>query len=410
MTLKQPKRQNVRNMPAALRPRLTSVLVVAAIAILGIDSVAAATVGPRGPARPRVSVSQQMESFDGALDPTSTTTVPTTSTTSTTLAATTGSAPAEHAAVEVTAPLTGTAPTRAAAPSRSSSPTTARPTPTTVPRAASGPPPLVIGTTTSNVNWVQVTVHLTYGGLVRDYLMIRPSSVSSQPVPVLLALEGSAVNPTYEATRMAFTQVASPAIIVFPDPYQGYWDAGACCGQSAADHVDDVGFIAAVIADVQATQPDARPGPVYMAGYSNGGKMAMMFTCQRPTLVQAVSVYGATRTSDCGGPPPASVLEVVGTADGETAIGPGHPVTQNGYTEPTVSQIVSSYMVADGCSQDHRAGMAGSVGETLWDQCAAGRQVGVAIYNGYNHGWPETSGATPSAQQVMWDYFVGLGA
>lgn len=406
-------------MPAALRislsrrlrPRLTSVLVVAAIAILGIDSVAAATVGTHGAARPRVSVSQQMESFDGAVDPTTPTTVPTTPTTSTTVAATTGPVPAQHRAVEVSAAVGGSAPAPAAgAPGRTSSATPAHPTATTVPRTAPAAPTLAIATTTSNVNWVQVTVHLTYGGLVRDYLLIRPSSVSSQPLPVIVALSGSAVTPAYESGRMAFTQVASPAIIVFPDPYQGYWDAGACCGQSAADHIDDVGFIATVIGDVEATQPDARSGAVYLAGYSNGGKMAMMFTCQRPTLVQAVSVYGATRTSDCAGPPPASVLEVVGTADSETAIGPGHPVTQNGYTEPTVSQIVSSYMTADGCSQNHRSGVAGSVGETLWDQCAAGHQVGVAIYNGYNHGWPETSGPTPSAQQVMWDYFVGLGA
>lgn len=294
-----------------------------------------------------------------------------------------------------------------------SAPTTTVPPPTTTPpttgvQAAAAP--LAVPTTTSSVDWVEHTVDLTYDGLSRDYLVYRPAQVSATRLPVVVMLAGCCRSAALEADRADFRVVAGPAILVYPDYYQGDWNAGACCGPSATAGVDDVGFVTSVIDRVRSGQPDASQGPVYLAGYSNGGKLAMEMACREPALFSAVAVYGATRTTSCSGPPPASVLIMSGTADSEVAVGPGPPIVQNGFTEPTVNQLVTSYLEADGCNNDRQTLTAGVALVGRWAACSAGRQVGEVLYKGADHNWPEQSGATPSGQQVMWDWFVDMGA
>ncbi len=65
------------------------------------------------------------------------------------------------------------------------------------------------------------------------------------------------------------------------------WNAGACCGEARDRKIDDVGFIAEVIARVkrQAAIDDAR---VYAMGMSNGGLMAYRLACERPDLVRGI--------------------------------------------------------------------------------------------------------------------------
>ena len=262
----------------------------------------------------------------------------------------------------------------------------------------------------SKLTWTTTTYSEVFGGLRRSYVVVRPATASAVPLPMVVDLGGCCTTVAVEMARADFRQVTGPAIIVYPEYVDGNWDAGACCGQPVTDRINDVGFVNSVIAGVKTSQPDASTGPVYLAGYSNGGKLATMMACQEPAAFAAVAVYGATRTSDCPNLPAEPVLVMVGSADPGTAIS-GTPVVQNGYVEPTVGQLVADYRLADGCSPSVSNAMtAGIASGTLWTQCAGGRQVGVVVYEGANHTWPETSGPTPSAQQVMWHFFVSLGA
>lgn len=283
--------------------------------------------------------------------------------------------------------------------------------PAAAPASAAAPKraPLSLPTTTSKVQWVRSTIRVTFDKLHRSYLVFRPKyDPGGATLPVLVELSGSYVTAATEAARSNFMGVMPPAIIVYPAMVGRYWDAGACCGMAAKQHVNDVGFVAAVIHQVRASQPHAASAPVWLAGYSNGGKLAMEVACAEPQLIRAVAVYAATRTSNCTGPPPMSVLEMVGTKDPLTAIGPGSPITENGYTEPTVTALVASYLAADGCKPGASSVTAGTVTETRWSACASGYQDGVVLFGGATHVWPQTSGVTPSAQQVMWDFFASL--
>lgn len=270
------------------------------------------------------------------------------------------------------------------------------------------------GTTTTTtpaaapVAWVEQSHSLSYGGRTRSYIVFRPAGAADTDLPVVVALAGCCESAQYEASRMDFRELGHPAILVYPQYIDGHWDAGACCGSAASDGIDDVGFIDAVINQVKAVQPGASPGPVYLAGYSNGGKMALRLACTHPARFAAVAVFGATETWPCTGPPALSVLEMAGTSDPEVAL-TGKPVVQDGYTEPTVAAVVSSFRTADGCSPSSSTTISGSLSEHRWS-CAAGRRVALAVYQGVTHTWPQATATTPSGQNVMWTFFTSVGA
>jgi polyhydroxybutyrate depolymerase len=254
------------------------------------------------------------------------------------------------------------------------------------------------------------TVQLTFDGLSRSYLISRPSTTSDTPLPVLVELHGSAVTPATEEQRSGFLTTTGPAILVYPAGVGESWNAGACCHVAQTDNIDDVGFITAVVQSVLAGQPDAAANQVYLAGYSNGAKMAFRMACAEPQLFAGIATYGAVNTMACANTPPVSILVVASTGDPETTIGPGGTrQTVNSYTEPTVVDQVAQYVQADSCAGAPQTLTQGSLTTTSMS-CSGGRVVQQAIYKGGDHGWPSGNATTPALQQVMWNFFRSLSA
>ncbi|MGC9665444.1 alpha/beta hydrolase family esterase [Planosporangium sp. 12N6] len=255
--------------------------------------------------------------------------------------------------------------------------------------------------------WTQTTVPVTVGGLDRSYLLIRPRATVTGQLPVLVELHGCCVAPHEEAQRSGFVDVTRPAILVYPAGVARSWNAGFCCHRAQESGVDDVAFLTAVVTHVLATQADAASGQVYLAGYSNGGKMALRMACEAPGLFAAVASYGAVDAMPCPDPAPVSLLEAASTDDPELSIRPGDtPHTVNGYTEPTVEAEVDRYRQADGCPDSADVRHRGSLTVTTWTGCDSGRIVQLALYRGGGHGWPQGDRATPSAAEVIWGFFL----
>lgn len=277
-------------------------------------------------------------------------------------------------------------------------------------------------TTTTNPNqqvqlaggvaWAINKFTMTSGGLSRYYLVLTPQHMTStEKLPVVMVLHGFAVTPYFEVHRTNFLDVTGPAILVYPAGFGESWDAGACCGVAWQRHVDDVAFLNSVLSRVHSSYQQAS-SKTYLAGYSNGGKMALRLACADPGTFSGVAVYGAVPVYTCTSPPPpASLLEVAGTADPEVNVGPsGKGTTVNGYTETTVVGEVDAYLRADRCSSKTLPSKQGTMDSSTWYACAAGMRVGLALFQGQTHTWPQGGGATPSAQQVMWNFFSSLGA
>jgi polyhydroxybutyrate depolymerase len=260
---------------------------------------------------------------------------------------------------------------------------------------------------TTPVGWVTTKIDLSFDGIARSYLLSRPAHISAARLPVLVELHGCCVTPAEEEQRSGFMAVAGPAILVYPAGIGESWNAGSCCYPAHAKDVDDVGFLTAVVRQVEDT---IDMGPVYLAGYSNGGKMALTMACARPHLFAAVAVYGAVSAAPCAGPPPVSMLEVASTDDPDLAIGPGSTLhSVGGFVQPTLDAQVDAYIAADKCKETETMTSEGTLTSWLWAHCAAGRRVQLSLYTGGGHGWPRGGNGTPSAEQVMWAFFSATG-
>ena len=105
-------------------------------------------------------------------------------------------------------------------------------------------------------------------------------------------------------------------IAVFPNGYSRFpggrlatWNAGSCCGTARDKGVDDVGFVRALLAQVQ-RQLHVDPQRIYATGMSNGGMLSQRLACEMADVFKAVApVAGTDNTQSCTPSRPISVIE-----------------------------------------------------------------------------------------------------
>lgn len=262
------------------------------------------------------------------------------------------------------------------------------------------------------VTYVNTTVQIPFGGMNRNYLLSRPVTHSTKTkLPVIVILHGRNVTAAYEQQRTNFSSVVRPSILVYPTGYQGSWNAGGCCGPAESANLDDVGFIKAVLTQVRSTESDASQGPAFLAGYSNGGKLALRIACDDPEDYAGIAVYGATDASTCPLRPAAPVLVMAGSADPELPPnGTLPPVELSGFIPPSFTAEVDSYRLADGCSATPVVTTVGDVTLSSWVDCLPGERAGMGVFSGQPHDWPGGSAISPSGEGVAWAWFTSLGA
>jgi len=137
-----------------------------------------------------------------------------------------------------------------------------------------------------------VTYSMQAGGMTRSYEEIAPVAALPKSAPVIVVLSGIAASTDDEVTRDRLVPYvdAGLAELVYPAGYEQSWNAGGCCGGAAAAKVDDVAFLKALAAQVD-------PGhahPIYVVGYSNGGRLAYRMACSAPGVFDATAVVKAT--------------------------------------------------------------------------------------------------------------------
>lgn len=159
-------------------------------------------------------------------------------------------------------------------------------------------------------------------GLKRRYLVHVPASFDPEKASAMvLGLHGGGGHAGHFLKDEHYGVVSASEkygfIAVIPNGYsknrRGHfatWNAGACCGEARDRNVDDVGFIAAVIARVkkQALIDEAQ---VFAMGMSNGGLMAYRLACEIPDQVRGImAVAGTDNTLACNPSRPTPILHV----------------------------------------------------------------------------------------------------
>jgi polyhydroxybutyrate depolymerase len=254
---------------------------------------------------------------------------------------------------------------------------------------------------------------ITSGGLRRTYVLyVPPGYDGAAAVPLVVSFHGYSLNSGFFAPYANFDAVAQRAgfVVVTPDGTGSpqFWNAAA---YAAAP--DDVAFVKDLLAQLEADLCiDA--GRVYLAGYSNGGGMALRASCELPDRIAAVGVVAATYVN-CRAAVP--LIAFHGTADPMVPYEGGSNPPEQGGNFPPVRRTVSEWAVGLGCDTLALISRPSSEVEvSTFPRCASGTED-VLLYTilGGGHAWPgatplpaEILGATTqqvNASQVMWEFF-----
>jgi polyhydroxybutyrate depolymerase len=261
--------------------------------------------------------------------------------------------------------------------------------------------------TTGSTKIVQVatsakTYSLTVGGLKRSYVIIAPVSGLPASAPVIVMLSGAGAPVSSEAKRDLLVPYASSdqAEIVYPVAVRGSWDSVDCCGYAYTHKVDDLAFMKALVAAVD-------PGhvrPVYVAGYSNGARLAYRVACTDPGLFDAYAAVKGLPSPGCLPIKPVAIMHLASLDDPEARYKPGGKPTSD---DPIpVITLVARLREADKCPASPVVTHTGSMTLDTWSGCGAGVRLAFATWSDGKHSFPRPPYSVPSAAQVIWSFFT----
>jgi len=260
----------------------------------------------------------------------------------------------------------------------------------------------------------EVAWMLDFGGMQRSYnVHVPPAYDPTRPSPVVLNFHGLSEPPDTQALFSGMSTKANTAgyLVVYPagtgNPIS--WNAGTCCASAAQAHVDDVGFVRALL-DALSSKLCIDSHRVFATGMSNGGMLTHRLACELSDRIAAFApVAGDLVSSPCNPPRAVPILHFHGTADtyvpytGSPSIG-----------FPPVPDMMAAWAARDGCAATAQDSF--SNGDThcqSWPGCSAGAEVVLCTVEGGGHTWPggldvPTLGKTTTdinADDKMWEFF-----
>lgn len=267
------------------------------------------------------------------------------------------------------------------------------------------------------------TVHIA--GLERSYLVHIPLAiVAGSPLPVVLVFHGGGGNAENAAHMTGFDSLADKSgfLAVYPngtgrlDDALLTWNAGECCGYAMQNHIDDVGFIRALLQDLRSVVAidDKR---IYATGMSNGALMAYRLACELSDQIAAIGpVSGTLNFPACAPAQPVSVIHFHGTADQHIPYEGGNgPESLTDTNFASVESSIQFWVANDRCGSSPARETFADIVRTTYQDCASGTGVELYTIQAGGHAWPGgTSGweggdaptRTISASQLIWDFFA----
>jgi polyhydroxybutyrate depolymerase len=267
---------------------------------------------------------------------------------------------------------------------------------------------------------------LTHGGRKRSYILYVPESVDwERSVPLVFVFHGGTGNAESAIRMSGFNDVAdvNGFVVIYPngtgrlsDDKLLTWNGGACCGYAQEADVDDVGFVRAIVADLQALV-DIDGNRIYATGMSNGGILSHRLACEAADLFAAIApVAGTLNFSACQPQEHVSVIEFHGTDD-------QHVLYEGGYGPKALVRVdfdsvrdtIGFWVSADECSAEAQMESFADIRHETWTGCAGSTVVELYTVIGGGHSWPGSQAGlagsaqptmTISASQLIWDFFA----
>jgi polyhydroxybutyrate depolymerase len=161
------------------------------------------------------------------------------------------------------------------------------------------------------------------GGLKRSYSVYASPACTLETAAcaVVLGFHGGGmrgVSGKQLARSGDFVKAAQgrDVILVFPDAVGSNWNDGR---PGIGGGIDDVGFVRALIAKIDADFPGADMKRIYATGMSNGGHLSFRLACEMPDRIKAIAPVAATLSvalsKSCKPAGAVSVLNILGEQD-----------------------------------------------------------------------------------------------
>jgi len=253
---------------------------------------------------------------------------------------------------------------------------------------------------------------LTVGALKRSYLVhVPPQAGAGKPLPLVLNFHGGGGNAENQKSYSRMDEAADRDgyIAVYPNGTGGIggrlltWNAGTCCGSAAANQIDDVGYVVAMLEDLARRMRYDR-ARVYATGLSNGSMMAYRLAAEAPETIAAVAgVAGAMTLPGFAPKMPVPVMHIHSVDDQRAlydgGLGPAFPLTNTRVLHEPVDSMIGKWVAHNGCpAQAQVTGMvsgkpgAADAAHTAtryqYSPCRAGTEVVFWKLTGAGHVWP----------------------
>ncbi|MGI5132644.1 alpha/beta hydrolase family esterase [Pseudonocardia sp. CA-107938] len=221
----------------------------------------------------------------------------------------------------------------------------------------------------------------------RTALVHRPAT-ARPGAPLVVVMHGARGTGATARSRFGWDALADEEgfVVAYPDGLDRTWNAGTCCGTSAARGVDDVGYLHGLVARL-AAEEGIDLHRVIAAGFSNGAMMAYAWACARPGDLAGIGPVAGQLLVPCAQPGPLPVVAVHGLADDRVRVTDPPP------GQPTAQQSIAPFRA--GCAEPPAVDRDAPATITTWT-CPGGRTVTLDLIDGFGHAWPD------DAAEFLW--------
>jgi polyhydroxybutyrate depolymerase len=271
----------------------------------------------------------------------------------------------------------------------------------------------------------KTTRTLIHNGLDRSYILYVPTSINwDAPVPLVFVFHGGTGNAQSAIVMSGFNDVADQNgfMLAYPngagrlsDDKLLTWNSGDCCGYAQEKNMDDVGFVRAIVAELE-SMVDIDAKHIFATGLSNGAMLSQRLACEAADIFAAVApVAGTLNFPQCQPSQPVSVIEFHGTADQHVLYDGGRgPDALVDVDFVSVQDSVEFWVTANECTTQAQTNSFDDIRHEVWVGCEAGTAVELYIIIDGGHAWPGGGSGWPgsdkptqtiSASELIWDFF-----
>ena len=268
----------------------------------------------------------------------------------------------------------------------------------------------------------------THAGRERSYIVHVPKDTVANPWPVVLNFHGGGSSAAGQQaySRMDETSDREGFLAVHPNGTGIFsnrlltWNAGTCCGYALNNKIDDVGFVSALLGDLE-KHADIDRARIYATGLSNGAMMTYWLAEKSPGLIAAIAPVAGTQLEVPFRPKaPIAILHIHSVDDTRAlyqgGLGPPYPLTNIRVKHPAVEEVLGHWAASDGCDRQPVVeatvhGSGGSASHTAthmtYGSCKDGIEVVLWKLTGAGHVWP--GGASDYLDRMLGSQSKALG-